>query len=305
MNGNPWRWVRTSLLAASCVVGGAVGLGCDGAAREELRVRERDLELKVIEKQEIAQHLNEYRAEVEQLSRTLSEARTSYHWPAPEELTKLLADAGVKKVSTEQVGDVLRVRFGDDGKPKGLGVALAALAPVQRAVTLRQVSVTDRDWSVELEVPPVPVTSAPPPPSPTPRNPPPPLPACSRFFGDECERLKSRNEQMQVRLDMIEMIAGEVALLDQRRKHLQSMLKVLEQVNPADRLAGARPAVERLFTGKAPLLTRGTAAFKGNQVKLSGLGGSNDTTRVTSLAEVGKVLSSGPEGIDLALTPAP
>jgi prefoldin subunit 5 len=305
MNGNRWHGVRASLLAASCVVGGAVGLGCDGAAREELRVRERDLELKLVEKQEIAQHLNEYRREVEQLSRTLSEARTSYHWPDPEELTKLLSAAGVKKVSSEQVDGVLRVRFGDDGKPKGLGAAMAALAPVQRAVTLRQVSVTDRDWSVELEVPPVPVTSEPPPPSPTPLKSPPPLPRCSRFFGDECERLTSRNQQIQVRLDMLDAIAGEVALLEHRRKHLQSMLKALEQVSPADRLVGTRPAVERLFTGKAPLLTRGTAAFKGNQVKLTGLGGSNNTTRVTSLAEVGKVLSAGPEGIELALTPAP
>jgi hypothetical protein len=186
--------------------------------------------------------------------------------------------------------------------------ALQALAPWERALVLKRMSVEPRGWSAELEVP------AEPPPfvqekSPMAWGPASPMPPRNLFEtltqGTELSRKEERLRQTQQRVAQFDKVLGEVVKLSQRKMGIEAQVRALKAVRPGERLVGQRAVVEALFGGKAPRLATGVAEFQGARLTLKALGAGDAAKRLASLAEVGRVLQSDADAVVLSTAAQP
>lgn len=286
---------------------GAALAGCESQQGAWLEERQHRLDMELAEKMEIAQSLNERRRELEQLEQRLAELKAGLNRPSAEDLSRSLSGLGLETLAVHEVEGVLSVRLGGAGGASGLVKALQALAPWERALVLKRVSVESKAWSAELEVP------AEPPPSvqkpPVARASASPMPPRNLFEtltqGAELSRKEDLLRQTQLRIAELDKVLGEVVKLSQRKVGIEAQVRALKDVPSGERLVGQRPVVEALFGGKAPRLATGVAEFQGGRLTLKELGAGDAAKRLASLAEVGRVLQSDADAVVLSTAAQP
>lgn len=282
---------------------GALLTGCDSEEQAALAERQRQLDAALAERQEIAQHLNEIRHKEDALAQQVAELRARMRHADAAELARLLAGEGLKELSTREEVGTLQVRLGGDGGASKALAALSALEPAAASIVLRGVTIDAKGWSAELEVPPDPKPAPPPRSERSPGLPSgPPLPERGLFSGSESRHLREQIAVTERRIMELDKVLGEVNRLAQQGKALEAELGALRAIKLSERLAGMLPVVERLFGGPRPVISQGTVRFTGTRLTLSGLGSDTDAAkRLVALSEVGKVVESGKERIELEL----
>jgi hypothetical protein len=299
---------RKAALFVVCV--GTVLLGCEGEQSRWLAHRQRQLDVELAEKMEIAQNLNERRRGLAFLEQQLVELKAGLNRPSAEDLSRRLAGLGLETLTFREEGGVLSLRLGGSGGAPGLMGALRALAASERAIALKRVSVEPKAWSVELEVP------AEPKPFVEeksfrgwPREPTSPMPRAGVLEAivenDKLSQKQQRLRMTEQRIAEFEKVIGEVIRINQLRVGIEAQVRALKELNPGERLVGQRVLVEALFSGKKPRLATGVVEFEGHQLTLKGLGSGDAAKRLASLAEVGRVLQADAEAIVLSTAGQP
>lgn len=296
--------------AAVFVLCASVSLsGCESEQGRWLAQRQRQLDLALAEKAEIAQNLNERRRELDVLEERLAGLRARLNRPSAEDFTRLLSGQRLESLTFREEAGVLHVRFGGSGGASRLLAALRALSASERAIVLKRVSVEPRAWSVELEVPAVPRPSVQATPYraglPVPMSPmPPPGFFASLHEPGSVSRQREFIRRTEQRIAELDKVLGEVSRLYQRKAEAEAHLRALEELGVGGRLAEQRALVEALFGGRKPRLLTGVAEFQGRQLTLRGLGQGEAAKRLASLSQVGQVVEAGTDAIVIS-TAAP
>lgn len=299
---------RKAALFVLCT--GATLLGCEGEYSRWLEHRQRQLDVTLAEKAEIAQNLNERRRELDVLEEKLAGLRARLNRPSAEDLTRLLSGQRLETLTFREEGRVLHVRFGGSGGASRLLAALRALTTSERAIVLKRVSVEPRAWSVELEVPAAPalvIEEKPFQGGPLAPSWPMPEPGffASIFEPDSRSRRRRLIQDTERRIAELDKVLGEVLRLNQRKAGLEAEARALEELNTGERLVGQRALVEALFGGGKPRLVTGVAEFQARQLTLRGLGQGDAAKRLAALAGVGQVVEAGTDAIVISTAARP
>ena len=103
------------------------------------------------------------------------------------------------------------------------------------------------------------------------------------------------------RIAQLDKVVGEIVKLHQRKAGLEAQVNALKEPSPGNRLVGQRTLIEALFGGTKPRITTGTVELQGGQFTLKGLGPGDAAKRLASLADMGRVLQSGPDAVVISL----